>query len=91
MALHTHVREVRQRHLQLIAQLLVKRQRLEAERIHQHMAAAALPRLGFRFMHQLAAEAAAARRFADLQILNTQPAAFAFGNQSPAHLASSIA
>ena len=60
MALHTRVREVRQRHLQLIAQLLIKRQRLKAERIHQHMAAATRPRLSFRFIHQLAAQAAAA-------------------------------
>ena len=91
MALHTRVRKIRQRHLQLIAQLLIKRQRLKAERIHQHMAAATRPRLSFRFIHQLAAQAAAARSLPDPQILNAQPAAFAFGNQPASHRASFIA
>ena len=85
MTRHPRQREILQRLHQLVALLLIKRQRLEADGVDQRMQTAFLPSKRLSTSDKLTAHPVTARRFTHPQIVDAEPIAFALANQTAAH------
>src|SRR5678815_3944882 len=77
--------------IDLVAELLVEAGGLEAERVQEHVAAAALGRAPLRHLHQALAEALAAQGLADPEDADEHDAAPGRRQEPPDHLVARIA